>query len=113
MSLSLSLESLKALEDLRIGLNLSSKSEDASEFPFSALLTLYAKARRTLYLNHYEDFLLLKEWLEPIGETSFLPQKLEWFELNYELNTLAILLQVHPSQIIQELKYGISQAHSG
>ena len=82
----------------------------ASPFPASSLLLLYFKSRpEDTYTNYFEGLKLLAAWLAPIDTaelaTKYHEQKVFYPLYTYEMQEVAVILDVHPS-IIQQFFLG-------
>lgn len=81
----------------------NSRELDSKEFPLSALLTLYSRNPKLLYLNWFEGMQELIQWLSPISRSTKQPIYIPIYFCTYEINEIAKLLNEHPSKIYQEL----------
>lgn len=72
-------------------------------FPLWALLVLYEKSNATdTFINYMEGFQLLANWLGPIDSPTYATiKKIPKLHVNWELNTIAELLNIHPSIVYQ------------
>jgi hypothetical protein len=72
-------------------------------FPLWALLALQHKSRSAdTYVEHMAGFKELAAWLAPIEIPPHKPFSIPKLHVNYELNQIAVILNVHPSVVYQE-----------
>jgi len=82
---------------------LAARALATTPFPLEALLTLYVRCPRLLYLDYFEGFKLLVKWQGPIAPSKLEPMEIPKFLCTYECQELGTILREHPSVIYQEL----------
>lgn len=87
---------------------MSLQSTDTFKFPLWALLVIYEKANEACYVDYMTGFSALVSWLSPIDITDFPPDfKCIDCLRTYEINRMAMLLNVPEESIMYSLIYEV------